>query len=496
MILYITLALLALILFHNFYWKRRNLPPGPTPLPVLGNLLELARENRWETKFIEWNNKYGSTFTYWLGHLPFVAICDYNDMVKYFVKHADVFSDRHYTKNIVETIRGGQYGVIINNGDSWREQRRFALKVLRDFGLGKNEMEERILQELHLMIEKVNKNLDAEEIDFFNYSDIAVGSVINSILSGYRFTEGKEDEFYKMKHLTTELMKGFTSARANLALNNPVLFRVPIVNSKANYSISVMLELFEFLDGQIQRHLAENDYTEAAEPHDFIDAFLLERQRQIQSAGGEGYYHLAQLRNVCMDLWLAGQETTSSTITWIIAYLIRNPDAQEKMQKELDAVVGSNRIIRNADRGDLPYTNAVIMEGQRCCNLLSQNIPRALQQDFEINGYNVKKGTIILPQISVLLQNPKIFPEPEKFNPDRFIAQNGKLKQVEELIPFSIGKRICLGEGMARMELFLFTANLFSQYKFSAGKVPPSLRKTNGASTMTEPYQCKVQLRR
>ncbi|CAD5230524.1 unnamed protein product [Bursaphelenchus xylophilus] len=496
MIFYLFLAAIALLLFHNYYWKRRNLPPGPPPLPFLGNILSLANETRWEVKFQEWTYQYGTTFTYWLGNLGFVAVCDYKDMVKYFVENADVFSDRFWLKNAVEEVRGGQFGVLTSSGDIWREHRRFALKVLRDFGLGKNEMEERILAELHTVLEKVNNQMGAEETDFFKFSDMAVGSIINSILSGYRFSDGHEDQFEEMKFVTAEAMKAFTSAEANFVFNNPWLMEVPVINRRAKDAVKYMAAIFAFLDKQIQQHLAENDYTQDLEPNDYIDAYLLERERHIRSEGDEGLFHMTQLRNMLTDLWFAGQETTSSTITWIIAYLIRHPQVQEKMQKELDTVIGSNRIIRNAERNSLPYTNAVIMECQRCCNLLSQNIPRALQQDFEIDGYKYKKGTIVLPQISVLLRNPKVFPEPDNFNPDRFIDENGKLKQVEELIPFSIGKRICLGEGMARMELFLFTANFFNQYKFSAGKIAPTLKKTSGASTMTQPYKCKIELRK
>ncbi|CAD5230311.1 unnamed protein product [Bursaphelenchus okinawaensis] len=487
---------LVLTLFYNFYWKRRSYPPGPTPLPLIGNIYSLSKVNRWETKFIEWSQKYGTTFTYWLGEMPVVAVCDYNDMQEYFVKNSDIFSNRFVNERTMKMMKGGQYGIISGNGGPWREHRRFALKVLRDFGLGKNKMEERILEELYLLLERVNKEVHGnEEIDFFKYSDMAAGSIINCIISGYRFTEGLQDQFYKMKTLTTELVKKITSAKVNLVMSNPWLLNVPIVKDFPNESMSNLHQIFEYLDIQIEKHIKENDYSQDFEPSDYIDAFLLQREKVIRTDGSEGNFTMDQLRNICMDLWLAGQETTSSTITWIIAYLIRYPEVQEKLQKELDTVIGSKRIIKIADKADLVYTNAVIMECQRCCNLLSQNVPRAAAEDVEMDGYKYKKNTAFVPQISVLLQNSKIFPNPESFNPDRFVTEDGNLKHVEELIPFSLGKRICLGEGMARMELFIFIANLFNQYKFMPGKVPPTLLKTNGRSTMTEPYHCRIEPR-
>ncbi|CAD5224531.1 unnamed protein product [Bursaphelenchus xylophilus] len=492
MIFWLLILLLALLLFYNFHYKRRNLPPGPTPWPFVGNALTLSRTNRWETKFLEWSRTYGSTFTYWLGELPVVAVCDYADMQQYFVKQADLFSDR-YNQHLTR-LRFGEYGILMTNGAVWREQRRFALKVLRDFGLGKNQMEERILLELDDVIRKTDRICGPEEIDFFKFTDIAVGSVINSIVNGYRFTEENSHEFYRLKDLTKNLMMATRNWRSNLATNNPWLQRFSFFKSKMDIAINYFNEITAFLNQQVAKHLEKIDYSQDLEPNDLIDAFLLERQRRI-AAGNEGSFVIRQLNTVVFDLWLAGQETTSSTLTWIIGYLMRFPEVQEKLQKELDTVIGSKRIVRNSDRADLPYTNAVIMECQRCSNILSQNVARSVHQDVEVNGYLLKKGTTIVPQISVLLQNPKIFAEPEKFNPDRFIDQNGKLRQVEELIPFSLGKRICLGEGMARMELFIFTANLFNQYKFESGKVAPSLQKVTGNSMMMKPYSCVVRRR-
>uniref|UniRef100_A0A914Q6C9 Cytochrome P450 n=1 Tax=Panagrolaimus davidi TaxID=227884 RepID=A0A914Q6C9_9BILA len=176
-------------------------------------------------------------------------------------------------------------------------------------------------------------------------------------------------------------------------------------------------------------------------------------------------YRDKQLFGNVFDLWLAGQESTAYTLAWIVLYLMKDQKAQKKLHTELSNIVGSNRYITLEDKNNLPYLNAVIAESQRLGNLLVTNIPRRLTEDIDYHGFTLKKDTIVCPEISQVLYDEKIFPEPHKFLPERFLDSNGKFQTKPELIPFSIGKRACLGESMARAELFLFTANLFNQFE-------------------------------
>uniref|UniRef100_A0A915E4P5 Cytochrome P450 n=1 Tax=Ditylenchus dipsaci TaxID=166011 RepID=A0A915E4P5_9BILA len=187
-----------------------------------------------------------------------------------------------------------------------------------------------------------------------------------------------------------------------------------------------------------------------------------------------------------MELFVAGQETTSSTLKFV---------------EELDREVGDNeqgtKRISLADKAKLPYTNAVINETQRFCNLLPTNLLHRTTKEVEIAGFHIAKGTQIVPVISTVLYDEKIFPQPHKFMPERFI-QNGQLKKCEELIPFSIGRRQCMGESLARAELFLFTANLFYMYKISAVDPShlPSLSKNPGLTVSPVDYNCRLERRK
>ena len=176
-------------------------------------------------------------------------------------------------------------------------------------------------------------------------------------------------------------------------------------------------------------------------------------------------YSDSQLYATIFDLWLAGQETTSNTLAWLVIYLVQYPQIQTKLHHELDHVIGNDRMITLDDKSSLNYVNAVVAETQRFCNLVPVNIFHKITKDIEIGGYKFPKDTTITHQISTVLMDERYFPEPESFKPERFLDKNGKFFQPPELMPFGVGKRACLGEGLARLELFLFAANIFNHFK-------------------------------
>ena len=136
---------------------------------------------------------------------------------------------------------------------------------------------------------------------------------------------------------------------------------------------------------------------------------------------------------------------------------------------------------------------------QRLANILPQNLSRITIRDVKIGNYHVAKGTAVMPIISVVHLDEQIFPNAERFDPTRFLDANGQLKKVDELVPFSLGKRQCPGESLARMELFLVFANLLHNFTIdteSTNGIPPSLDKHFGVVVHPQPYKCRVTIRK
>ncbi|EGT52403.1 hypothetical protein CAEBREN_31240 [Caenorhabditis brenneri] len=494
MILLIIFSLLFLYFFDLFYWKRRNLPPGPLPLPLVGNLYLMTDDVKPGYKMYEkLKQQYGPIFTFWLAKLPMVTVTDWKLIKQHFIKDGANYVGRPEFPISIE-IRKGAFGIIESHGDRWIQQRRFALHILRDFGLGKNLMEEKVLNEVTAMIETIKKS--PGDVDMQNVFDASVGSVINNLLFGYRYDESNMAEFLELKDRMNKHFKMAAEPIGGLVGMYPWLGYFPILKGFKEVVMKNWVGLMEMFRKQAEEKLATIDY-DSDEYSDYVEAFLKERKKH-ENEPGYGGFEMEQLDSVCFDLWVAGMETTSNTLYWSLLYVLLNPEVLKKVYDELDQKIGSDRIITTSDRNNLNYVNATINESQRLANLLPMNLSRTTTADVEIAGYRIPKDTVITPQISSVMYDPEIFPEPYEFRPERFLEEGtGNLKKVEELVPFSIGKRQCLGEGLAKMELFLFFSNLFNKFKIELhpDNLEPSIVKECGVTMKAKNYRVVMKER-
>ncbi|KHJ84577.1 hypothetical protein OESDEN_15707 [Oesophagostomum dentatum] len=172
-----------------------------------------------------------------------------------------------------------------------------------------------------------------------------------------------------------------------------------------------------------------------------------------------------------LDLWIAGQETTTTTILSGLINLICYPEVMKNVREEIKKATGNNRPLSLLDRPATPYLVATITEIQRLASIINLNFWRRSSEDSNVGGYPVPGGTTIAAQLSVLLSDPKYFEDPDKFDPSRYLKEQ-RLDQ--HVIPFGIGKRSCLGESLARAELYLIIGNLLQRYQLSSVGGPPS----------------------
>ncbi|XP_057190829.1 cytochrome P450 2F3-like [Triplophysa rosa] len=147
----------------------------------------------------------------------------------------------------------------------------------------------------------------------------------------------------------------------------------------------------------------------------------------------------------------------------------------EEMQREIDQVIGRERIPTMEDRKSLPFTDAVIHEVQRYMDIVPLSVPHYATRDISFRGYVIPKDTVIIPLLHSVLRDEGHWESPWTFNPNHFLDANGNFKKCPAFMPFSAGKRSCVGESLARMELFLFIVSLLQKFSFTSPTGPDSV---------------------
>uniref|UniRef100_A0A667FQG0 Cytochrome P450 n=1 Tax=Lynx canadensis TaxID=61383 RepID=A0A667FQG0_LYNCA len=460
----VALFLLLVDLLHRRRFWAARFPPGPMPLPLLGNLLQMDFQDTL-FYFDRLRRRFGDVFSLQLAWTPVVVLNGLEAVREALVYHSEDTADRP-PMPIYEHLGFGprSQGVFMARyGREWREQRRFALSTLRNFGLGKKSLEQWVTEEASCLCAAFADHA-GRPFSPRALLNKAVSNVISSLTYGRRF----EYDDPRLHKLIDGALKGLQedSGFAREALNSiPVLLRVPGLADKVFSSQKALLTLLNEL---VQEHRITRDPTQP--PQDLTEAFLDE----IEKARGnpESSFNDENMLMVTADLFLAGMVSTSATLTWALLLMILHPDVQRRVQREIDEVLGPVQRPAMADQTRMPFTMAVMHE-----------------------GFLIPKGTTLITNLSSVLKDKTVWKKPFRFHPEHFLDAQGQFVKQEAFMPFSAGRRVCLGEPLACMEFFLFFTCLLQRFSFSVpvGQPRPSDHGVFSFLMIPPPYQlCAV----
>ncbi|XP_056114935.1 cytochrome P450 2F2-like [Rhinichthys klamathensis goyatoka] len=481
----VLLCLGAFLLFLQFRIRRpKNFPPGPTPVPFFGNLLQFDRINPLKN-FDEFAQRYGSIYALNIGRQPAVVLTGQKMIREALITKAVEFAGR--SENMMVSHITRSKGVIMADyGDSWREHRRFALTTLRNFGLGKRSMEQRILEEVKYICAQLEESA-GKSIDPQHLYHRAASNIIASIIFGSRFNY--QDEYFQTLITTMEkLTKIVIGPWAMLYEIAPVLRIFPLPFWKAfHYFETIRKHILKVVDEHRKSHVT-------GEPRDVIDCYLEEMEKR---ADQRTTFNDSQMVTLLFDLFVAGTDTTSNTLRTLTLYLMTHTHIQEQCQREIDEVLGAREHVTYEDRNAMPFVQAVIHEGQRVGDIVPLSMFHTARTDTQLQGYSIPKGTIIIPYLSSALREESQWKFPHEFNPQNFLNEKGEFVKPDAFMPFSAGSRVCLGENLARMELFLILVTVLRQFHLiwpkDAGE--PDFKYIFGGTQSVKPYRLTVQLR-
>ncbi|RZC36682.1 p450 domain containing protein, partial [Asbolus verrucosus] len=427
--------LLVVTFVYQRYKKIDNLPPGPWNLPIFGYLPWLNPKEPY-VSLTKLSQKFGPIYGFYLGSIYTVVISDVKLLKQIFFK--DAASGRpplHLTKI---TIDGK--GIIFAQGDLWKDQRKLVHNFLRTLGASKvsqnrNKMEANIMKSVLDLIEHIGSKGGQVVPKLTEILVHNVGSIISRITLGKSWS--RDDP-------TWRTLLGLLDEGSRLM------------------GVAAPLNFLPFLRNY-REIIAEGKWSsDDKSVSNLIQAFITEKAKRQGIT--ENFYSEKQFHFLLSDIFGAGLETTVNSILWYILYMAVHQEIQNKVRQELAEVLRGN-LPTTDDLPMLPYTEATLAETLRIRSIAPLGIPHAAMEDLKVEKFTIPKGAMILPLMWAIHMNPKIWDDPESFKPERFISKEGKFHKPESFIPFQIGKRMCVGEELAKMSLFLFGATILQKFK-------------------------------
>uniref|UniRef100_A0A182KGU1 C2H2-type domain-containing protein n=1 Tax=Anopheles christyi TaxID=43041 RepID=A0A182KGU1_9DIPT len=378
-------------------------------------------------------------------------------------------------------------GVALTDGPHWEVQRKFAVRTMKQLGMGRNDFVRVIEREVQELVENFRQRAaKAETFPMSGSMDVALLNVLWVLLAGQRF----ELENERLGWLADTVHRTFHVIDVSGGTLNrfPWLRYVCPESSGYGPMIRLLKPLWGFLKETIE--------TIRKNPHcpnrrdSLISAFLVEMSR----AEHHESFTESQLVSLCLDLFQASVETMSSVLGFAFLYMLHHPDAMKKVQHELDSVIGPDRLPTANDRPQLPYTEAVILEVERIATVVPGGLVHRAMEDVELCGYRIPKDAIVMPLLYSLQMDADYWIDPDVFRPERFLSAEGdRVVQHDLFIPFGAGRRRCLGEALAKPAVFLFFSAILHRFTIECeGKELPSLNPVDGITLSPEPYTLRL----
>ncbi|XP_066430606.1 cytochrome P450 2A4-like [Eleutherodactylus coqui] len=482
LILIFVLFISCIILYSSVksFWSCRNLPPGPTPLPLLGNALDVGTDA--VNSLMKLSEKYGDVFTVYLGSRPVVVVTGYKLVKEIFLDKGDDYLNRGDLPAFDAFYKN--YGIAFtSNMKRWRALRRFSLITLRDFGFGKRSTEDRIREEAYHLVAAL-KNTKESFFDPRQYLSKAFYNVIFSIMFGHRHNY-EDEEISTIMTCIYETFLTISSPCGQIYDMFPwIMSFIPGPHQKIN---KLFKKLIQYVDSRVK---INQETLDPENPRDYVDAFLIKMEKEKINPNSE--FNMKNLLTSTLQIFFAGVETISTTTTYSLLILMKYPDVLAKVQKEIDEVIGRNRNPKLQDRNNMPYTEAMVHEMQRFTDLVPMGVARRTTKEVTLKGYTLPKGINVYPMLTSVLKDPTCFKYPTEFNPENFLNEKGAFKKNDAFMPLSAGKRNCLGETLVRMELFLFLVTILQNFELKS-LVPPEeldiIPIVSGLGNFPKPYR-------
>ncbi|KAL3840420.1 hypothetical protein ACJIZ3_025011 [Penstemon smallii] len=451
--------LLLLCVFYAFIyllWNRKSskhLPPGPYPLPIIGNLLQLGQKPH--HSLTKLSKIYGPLMRLRLGSTDTIVVSSPEIAKQILQKHDLSFPGRgekaasraldHHAKSVA----------CLPANSKWRSLRKICKEQM--FSIQRLDasrgLRQEKLQKLRNYVQECCVN--GQVIDIGKAAFVTSLNLISNTLFSLDFADYNNDSSQELKEIIHSVMKVLGSP--NLSDFFPIFgsFDPQGTKKEAEICFGKLLGKFEgIINSRLQKSV-EN----STRKNDLLEALL-----EI-SEGNQSELSRDDMKHLLMDLFIAGSDTSAGTVEWIMTELLRNPKVMSKAKSELKSVIGENVQVEESDIPNLPYLQAVVKETFRYHPTGSFILRNKGENELEINNFVIPEHAGVLINLCAIGRDPSVWSNPDSFEPDRFLNSEIDYKGHNfELLPFGSGRRICPALPLAHRMVHLMVASLIHNF--------------------------------
>ncbi|CAL4922788.1 unnamed protein product [Urochloa decumbens] len=454
-LLWATLAAVSLLSYlylaslRRRHGSARPLPPGPRPLPVIGNALDLRGGHLHHT-LARLARAHGPVMRLQLGPVPAVAISSRDAAREALTRHDRRLSGRY----VVDAVRARGWAdrSLLNMASSdplWKLQRGI---------LASHVFSPRSLAEARGVRERKVRDLvghfRARAGTVVDFGRVLYGGMINLVSSAFFSVDvvvdvvGGDDaggsDSAAAAHGIREHVESIADLMTRANVSDLAPFLRPLdLQGRRRAAARHLGEIYRVVDGIIERRLAENAAAGDKKHGDFLQVLL------DQMSAGK--IDRGTVKAIVFEVFVTGGDTITITVEWAVAELLRNPGTMAKLRAEIKEALGDKQSVEEPDVAALPYLQAVVKEAMRLHPVAPLLVPhKAVEDGVEVCGYAVPKGSTVFFNVWAIMRDPALWDDPDEFSPERFLvggraAEMGSKGKDFEFIPFGSGRRQCPG---------------------------------------------------
>ncbi|KAG7094385.1 hypothetical protein E1B28_007985 [Marasmius oreades] len=472
------------VVFRLLFSKKRNLPPGPPGLPVLRNLFDIPTSFEWET-YGKWADQYGPIVSASVFGATIIVVNQYKAAMKLLADNQKgaMYSSRPWLP--MADMMGWQKAMAFTTyGPRFRKYRQVFHEELGNPKALRNYWPQEISHARHfvqLCIESPDRLVE----NTFQHA----GAIILRVAYGYT-AKDYDDPFVNAGNTAMDSFNKGCTPGAYMVNNLPILQYIPEWVPGAGFQkqarlwrplFGLMVDTpFNYVKQELSAGTAEDSFTAR-----WLKKGLSDEDEDI-------------LRYAAGSMFGGGGETTAITVQMFFIAMTLFPEIQKKTKEEIDALTGGHRLPMFEDRDNLPYLEALTKEILRFHPTAPSGLPHCTTEDDLFEGYFIPKGCIIIPNIWKMFRDADVYPDPETFNPNRFLGENPEQNPRDAL--FGFGRRVCPGRLLADASIFITLATCLAALDISPiienGKpVLPEIKGEGGAVNRLKPFKCKISPR-